>query len=52
VAISVIAGSGMYIRQRMINRLQFPKPYRRVLALVVLIAPLSVPVSIIIRNLQ
>ena len=48
--ISVIVGSGMYIRQRLINRLRISKPYRRVLTLIVLITPLTVPVNIIIRR--
>ncbi|MDM8541319.1 metallophosphoesterase [Desulfococcaceae bacterium HSG9] len=51
VMISVIVGSSMYIRRRLIKRLRIPKPYRRILALVVLITPLTVPVNIIIRRL-
>ncbi len=51
VAISVIVGSCIYIRQRLINRIRIRKPFRRMLALAVLITPLTVPVIIIIRKL-
>jgi len=50
VAISVIVGSSVYIRQRLINRIRIRQPYRRVLAMIVLIIPLTVPVNIILRK--
>ncbi len=50
-ALSVIVGSSMYIRQRLINRLRIGKPYKRILAMAVLITPVSVPVNIIIRRI-
>jgi len=51
VMLSVIVGSSVYIKRRLVNRLRIPKPYRRILALVVLITPLTMPINIIIRRL-
>jgi len=51
VVVSIIVRSGLYIRQRLINRLRIRKSYRRMLALAVLIIPQIVPVNIIIRHL-
>ncbi len=50
VTVTVITGSGLYIRQRLINPMPIRKPYKRVLALGVLATPLMVPVIIMIRK--